>query len=132
MTDDKDQAFSDARDAAESGSARVLQMVLERLGMNAGAQAVFGAAIEKDGRTVIPVAQSIIGTGAGSGGSADEGSGEGAGGGALTRPIGYIEITAENSAFIPLKQPWQEPGLVLAYSVMLLVVLRAAVRIIRG
>ena len=65
MTDGKDQAFSEARDAAESGSARMLEMVLERLGMNTGARAVFGEAIERDGRTVIPVAQSIIGIGAG-------------------------------------------------------------------
>ncbi len=132
MKDDKDQASGEARDAAESGTARMLQVVLERLGMNAGVRAAFGEAVEKDGRTVIPVAQSIIGTGAGSGRSDEAGSGEGAGGGALSRPIGYIEITAEKSVFVPLKRPWQDPGLVLAYSVMALVVLRAAVRIIRG
>ncbi len=108
MTDEKERAYEEAEAAATSGTARMLEMVLERLGAHAGARAVFGEAVEKDGRTVIPVAQSIIGTGAGSGGSDASGSGEGAGGGAMTRPIGYIEMTAQRTVFVPLRQPWQD------------------------
>ena len=135
MTTEKDAAFAAAEEAAHSGSAAMLAMVLDRLGASVGASAVFGEPVEKDGRTVIPVAQAIIGTGGGSGssgGGEDSGTGEGAGGGAVTRPIGYIEITAHGTAFVPLKQPWQDPALVLAYSVLGLVVLRAAVRLVRG
>jgi len=135
MTNEKDEAFAAAEEAAHSGSAGMLAMVLDRLGANTGASAVFGEPVEKDGRTVIPVAQAIIGTGGGSGSSGGAeagGTGEGAGGGAVTRPLGYIEVTANGTAFVPLKQPWQDPALVLAYSVLGLVVLRAAVRLIRG
>lgn len=132
MSDDKDQAFAEAEDAAQSGSAHMLEMVLERLGQHVGARAVFGEAVEKNGRTVIPVAQAMIGTGAGRGSSDESGSGEGAGGGAMTRPLGYIEISDERTVFVPLKQPWQDPGLVLAYSLLGLVVLRAVVRLVRG
>jgi uncharacterized spore protein YtfJ len=130
MTDDKDKALDEAEAAARSGSARLLELVLERLGAHAGARAVFGEPVEKEGRTVIPVAQSMIGTGAGSGGDGS-GSGEGAGGGAVSRPIGYIEVTAQRTVFVPLKQPWQDPGLVLAYSVLGLVLVRMAARLIR-
>ncbi len=135
MTNEKDEAFAAAEEAAHSGSAAMLAMVLDRLGASVGASAVFGEPVEKDGRTVIPVAQAIIGTGGGrgsSGGAEAGGTGEGAGGGAVTRPLGYIEVTAHGAAFVPLKQPWQDPALVLAYSVLGLVVLRAAVRLIRG
>ncbi len=132
MTDDQDQAFDDAEEAAHSGAVGLLETVFNQIGMNAGAKAVFGDPIEKNGRTVIPVAQAVIGTGGGGGSSDKTGSGEGAGGGALTRPLGYIEISDEGTVFVPLRQPWQEPGLVLAYSVLALVVLRTAVRLIRN
>ena len=134
MTDDQDQAFDEAEKASHSGAVGLLETVFNQIGMNAGAKAVFGDPIEKSGRTVIPVAQAVIGTGGGGGGGSSDktGSGEGAGGGALTRPLGYIEISDEGTVFVPLRQPWQEPGLVLAYSVLALVVLRTAVRLIRN
>ena len=132
MSDDKNQAYAAAEEAAGAGSARMLGTVLERLGASAGARAVFGTSVRQDGRTVIPVAQSMIGIGGGGGGSGDSGRGEGAGGGALTKPIGYIEVSADGTAFVPLKRPWQEPALVLAYTVLALVVLRSVVRLIRG
>lgn len=133
MTDDQKQdAFEEAEAAASSGAAGLLETVLDRIGLHAGAKAVFGEPIEKDGRTVIPVAQMIIGTGAGGGSTEEEGTGEGAGGGALTRPLGYIEVTSERAVFVPLKQPWQDPALVLVYALLALVVLRSLVRLVRG
>ncbi len=132
MTDEQAQAFRDAEDAARTGTVRLIETVLERVGMQAGAKAVFGDPIERDGRTVIPVAQMIIGSGAGSGFSDETGEGDGAGGGALTRPLGYIELSGEQATFVPLKQPWQDPVLVLAYSTLALIAARTLVKLIRG
>ena len=78
------------------------------------------------------MAQSIFGTGGGGGESEETGSGSGAGGGALTKPLGYIEITDSQTTFVPLRQPYQDPLVVLAYSLLALVVLRALVRLVRG
>jgi len=132
MTDEQPQAFHDAEDAARSGTARLIETVIERIGLNAGAQAVFGEPVERDGRTVIPVAQMIIGSGAGSGFSEETGEGDGGGGGALTRPLGYIELTSEDATFVPLKRPWQDPVLVLAYSTLALIATRTLVKLVRG
>jgi uncharacterized spore protein YtfJ len=132
MTDDEDQAMEAAEHAASSGAAGLLATVLDRIGLNSGAKAVFGEPLEQDGRTVIPVAQTIIGSGAGGGVSEEDGQGEGAGGGALTRPLGYIEVSGEGAAFVPLKQPWQDPALVIAYALLALVIGRTLVRLIRG
>ncbi len=133
MTDDKDQAFAAAEEAAHSGSTRMLELVLERLGSSTGARAVFGEPVEKDGRTIIPVAQSIIGTGAGSGSSDSD------------------RMPAKVPAVVPCRDPsatsrsapgarpscrsssrGRIPRWCWPYSVLGLVVLRTAVRLIRG
>ena len=126
-----------AREEAENMANKVpamLEGLAEKIGANAGAQAVFGDPVKEDGRKVIPVAQSIVGTGAGGGGNADDqaGSGLGAGAGALTRPLGYIEVTPDGAAFVPLRQPWAEPRLVFAYTLLALVVARTLVKLVRG
>jgi len=132
MTDEQDQAFEEAQEAAKKGIAGLIEQLADRIGAHAGAKAVFGDPVEKNGRTVIPVAQSIFGTGGGGGESEETGSGSGAGGGALTKPLGYIEITDSQTTFVPLRQPYQDPLVVLAYSLLALVVLRALVRLVRG
>jgi len=93
---------------------------------------VFGEPVEKEGRTVIPVAQSMWGSGAGSGMSDGEGSGSGAGGGAMTKPVGYIEVTGQGASFVPLARPWQDAKLVLAWAVAIWLISRALNRILRG
>ncbi len=80
----------EAKGAATGFSAEFLESLADRIGAHAGSTAVFDDPIEKDGRTVIPVAQSMWGTGAGSGQSEDMGSGGGGGGGAMSRPVGFI------------------------------------------
>jgi len=134
MTDEQMDA---ARDQAEDMAGKVpglLEGLAEKIGANAGAKAVFGKPVREGERTVIPVAQSVVGTGAGGGGSNEDaaGSGLGAGGGALTRPLGYIEVTAEGASFVPLKQPWADPKLVLAYAAVVLIVARTLVKLVRG
>jgi len=155
MTDELDQAYADAQGAAAGGAAGLLEQVADRIGQHAGATAVFGEPVEQDGRTVIPVAQVAIGAGAGGGTSegigaeeqesAEEsaGAGEegaagvvggaaGAGGGALSRPLGYIEVSADGARFVPLKRPWADPPLVIAYALLALVIGRVLVRVVRG
>lgn len=133
MTEERiNEAVKSAEDMA-SRVPRMLEGLAERLGASTGASAVFGEPVERDGITVIPVAQSMVGTGAAGGGQA-EGSdaGIGAGGGAMTRPLGYIEVTPGGAAFVPLKQPWADAKLVLAYATIVLIVARTVVKLIRG
>lgn len=131
MNDDATRAHEEAQSMA-SKVPGLLEGLAERLGTHAGAQAVFGQPVEKDGRTVIPVAQAIIGTGAGAGGETEAGSGIGAGGGAMTRPLGYIEVTADAAAFVPLTRPWGDARLILAWTLLALVLSRALVKLLRG
>ena len=92
MTDDTTQAYADAEAAASPSLAELVDQVTDKLGLHAGARAVFGEPVERHGVTVIPVAQMAIGAGASGRMPATAESGSGAGGGAATRPIGYIEI----------------------------------------
>ena len=132
MTDDEAQAHEDAETAAREGAAELLERVADRIGLHAGAQAVFGEPVERDGVTVIPVAQMIIGAGAGAGSSADEEAGAGAGGGALTRPLGYIEVGDRGAVFQRIRQPWENAGLIVSIAFALLLLAKAVRTLIRG
>ena len=133
MTDERTtEAVQSAEDMA-SKVPRMLEALAERLGASAGASAVFGEPGERNGITVIPVAQSMVGTGAGGGGQADgSDSGLGAGGGALTRPLGYIEVSATGARFVPGRRPWQDPLLVLAATPIVFILARTLVKLVRG
>ena len=50
-----------------TGSARVVERLAELVGGAAGASSVFGAAVERDGVTIVPVARARWGFGGGSG-----------------------------------------------------------------
>jgi uncharacterized spore protein YtfJ len=128
----REKAEKEAREAAEGGVPGLLTSMAEKVGATARVNAVFGEPVERDGRTVIPVAQSMWGSGAGSGMSEQQGSGSGAGGGALTRPVGYIEVTSQGASFVPLQRPWQDAKLVLAWAVAIWLASRALNRILRG
>jgi uncharacterized spore protein YtfJ len=132
MTDQNGQAFEDAQEAAGAGVAGLLETMLDGIGLNAGAKAVFGVAIEKNGRTVIPVAQMMIGTGAGGGDSKLAGHGTGAGGGALTRPLGYIEISDEQTEFVPLRRPLQDPVVIISVAFAAYLAAKAISKLLRG
>ena len=122
MTDDETGAYADAEAAAHEGAVALLEGVADKVGLHAGAKAVFGEPVERDGVTVVPVAQMIIGTGAGGGSMAGQESGAGAGAGALTRPLGYIEIRDGEAVFQAIRQPWQNATLIVsaAFAVLLL------------
>jgi uncharacterized spore protein YtfJ len=85
----------------------MLQRIGESLGSTATVKSVFGEPIRVDGKTVVPVAKVAYGFGAGGGsgtrGSAEDREREGGGGGGGVRafPAGVLEITSENTQFIP-------------------------------
>lgn len=105
--DEQMRSAVDREVAGQSG--RFLEGLAERLGGAAGAAAVYGMPVEREGVTVIPVAKARwgFGGGRGSGGGADSGtgSGEGGGGGMAVSPLGYIEIANGQAEFKRIKDP---------------------------
>jgi uncharacterized spore protein YtfJ len=131
-TEPTGEAFDDARFAADAGAANLLTTVIDQIGGKAGANAVFGEPIERGNLTVVPVAQMIIGAGAGNGIHDEAGSGAGAGSGALTRPIGHIEISEAGAQFVPLRRPWFDGGLMVALAFSGLLAAKAISKLLRG
>jgi hypothetical protein len=123
MTTAEDQA----QQAAENDlGSRLLERLASQVGGKAGAKAVFGDAVERDGITVIPVARVRWGIGAG-GGQGPDGSGSGGGGGVAADPIGYIEVTSAGATFRPIPRSFG-PGTVVGGALALAIVLRALAR----
>jgi uncharacterized spore protein YtfJ len=93
----------------------LLSTLAERIGARLGAATVFGAPIERDGVTVVPVAVARFGIGAGGGTDPSKGQeGEGGGGGGAVTPTGYIELKDGRSRFVPVVHPARMLALVLA------------------
>ena len=85
---------------------------VEHLRTSANVKTVYGTPITNDGKTVIPVAKVLYGFGAGSGHGTHakksrngktpaEGEGEGAGGAVAAKPVGVVEITGDETRFVP-------------------------------
>jgi uncharacterized spore protein YtfJ len=104
------------------------QDVMEKLGAlkdAATVQRVFGEPQTFADRMVIPVAEVRTGMGfgigpckgrhkaEGDGGEEPEGEGVGAGGGAMSRPVGVVEVTQQGTSFIPIKTPMSPMGFVM-------------------
>jgi len=91
----------------------MLEKIGDKLGSTATVKAVYGDPIHAEGKTVVPVAKVAYGFGAGfgsghgrhaAGGDSSEGKhGEGGGGGGGVRafPAGALEITADETRFVP-------------------------------
>lgn len=119
--------------AAQAGTTNFPEGLIERLanhiGGYAGAQAVFGQPVERDGVTVIPVAKVRWGFGGGAGtgskpGSGEEGAGGGGGGGVNAVPVGFIEISNGQARFVPWEDPASRWPLLVAGAVAAWIVLR--------
>lgn len=82
--------------------------LIDGLRDSANVSAVFGDPVEREGRTVVPVARVGMGVGGGlgvgpeNGEVADGGGGFGSGGGAMARPVGALEITDHDTRFVPV------------------------------
>jgi len=141
MTDPMDEAKREA----EAGVAddRFSKLV-ESLGGTASAQAVFGAAVEKDGVTIVPVARVRYGVGGGGGrgpgrkkkrdASDREQVGYGHGGGVQAVPVGYIELRDGQASYKRIADPARPLAMlllfplvgVISFGVMVAISLQAA------
>ena len=80
---------------------QVFRTVVDRM---QGARLCYGDPVSAEGRTVIPVARVSARGGLGFGAGAGEGEGEGGGGGGKlsATPVGFIEVTADGTRFVPI------------------------------
>jgi uncharacterized spore protein YtfJ len=97
----------------------LLQSLKESILSQASVKAIYGEPISDHGKTVVPVAKIIYGygAGAGTGGVGDSSArGEGGGGGGVVRaiPIGVIEISEQQTRFVPITDRKKLTGAVLA------------------
>ncbi len=95
----------------------LIESAVDHLRTSASVKTVYGEPVVVDGKTIIPVAKVAYGFGGGTGTkkapgpAAEEGkepaggaSGEGAGGGVAAKPVGVVEITGEETKFVPFSQ----------------------------
>ena len=86
---------------------QVFDSMIERLNGGASVKAVYGEPVEAQGKTIIPVAKVMYGFGGGFGETGKEKKngadkeGGGAGGGIRAKPVGVIEVTEEDTRFVP-------------------------------
>src|SRR6202453_5465323 len=97
----------------------VLQSLKESIVTQATVKAIYGEPISAQGKTVIPVAKIMYGYGAGAGpgGVGDtsaRGEGGGGGGGVRAIPVGVIEISDQQTCFVPITDRKKLTGAVLA------------------
>jgi uncharacterized spore protein YtfJ len=107
----------------------LLATLAERIGARIGASTIYGAPVERDGVTVVPVAVARFAFGGG--GGADSGKsqeGEGGGGGGGVTPVGYIELKGGRSRFVPVVHPARMFALLLAAAVAALAIVRPTVQ----
>lgn len=120
--------------AASPGTAthhaeKLLSALAERVGAEFTASNVFGAPVERDGVTVVPVAAARFGFGGGAGADPRKGQdGSGAGAGGMVAAVGYIEIKGGDSRFVPVVHPARMLALISATIVVGLLITRPTTR----
>jgi len=91
--------------------------IVERLQASANVKMIYGDPVTAEGKTVIPVARVSYGFGAGfapgKNGETETPSGGGAGGGVAATAIGLVEITKEDTKFIPIRDETRLVGALL-------------------
>ncbi len=97
----------------------LLQSLKESILSQASVKAIYGEPIAAQGRTVIPVAKIMYGYGAGAGtcgvgDSSARGEGGGGGGGVRAIPVGVIEVSDQQTRFVPITDRKRLAGAVLA------------------
>jgi uncharacterized spore protein YtfJ len=100
-------------------SLALLQSLKESILSQANVKAIYGEAIAAHGKTVIPVARIMYayGAGAGTGGvgtSSARGEGGGGGGGVRAIPVGVIEVSDQETRFLPITDRKRLAGAALA------------------
>jgi uncharacterized spore protein YtfJ len=117
--------MDEAKREAEAGAADDrLSKLVESLGGTASAQAVFGAPVEKDGVTIVPVARVRYGVGGGGGrgpgrkkrdGDDADQVGYGRGGGVQAAPVGYIELRGGEASYKRIADPARPMAVALLF-----------------
>ena len=97
----------------------VLQSLKESILSQASVKAIYGESISAHGKTIIPVARIMYayGAGAGTGGVGDTSArveGGGGGGGVRAMPVGVIEISDQQTRFVPITDHKKIAGAILA------------------
>jgi uncharacterized spore protein YtfJ len=101
------------------GSVALLQSLKESILGQASVKTIYGEPISAHGKTIIPVAKIMYGygAGAGTGGVGDtsaRGEGGGGGGGVRAVPVGVIEVSDQQTRFVPISDRKKLTGAVLA------------------
>ncbi len=96
----------------------LLQSLKESILSQASVKAIYGEPISAHGKTVIPVARIMYAYGAGAGtrgvgDSSARGEGGGGGGGVRAIPVGVIEISDQQTRFIPITDRKKLTGAIL-------------------
>jgi uncharacterized spore protein YtfJ len=97
----------------------LLQSLKESILSQASVKAIYGEPISAHGKTVVPIAKIMYGYGAGAGtggvgDSSARGEGGGGGGGVRAIPVGVIEISDQQTRFVPITDRKKLAGAVLA------------------
>jgi len=97
----------------------LLQSLKESILSQANVKAIYGEPIAAHGKTVIPVAKIMYAYGAGAatggvGTSSAQGEGGGGGGGVRAIPVGVIEVSDQQTRFVPITDRKRLAGAVLA------------------
>ena len=139
MSEDISRVLREAERAASGRGDDVIQMLADRVGLRAGASAVFGEAVEADGVTVIPVAKVRWGFGGGGGRGIQEGTekgevgeGSGGGGGVMASPLGFIEIRDGRAEFRRTHDPVSAVPVIIASGAAAWLCLRGLKKLLRG
>jgi len=139
MPDDLSRVLREAQAAASGRGQDIIERLADRVGLHAGASAVFADPVERDGITVIPVAKVRWGFGGGSGRGIEEGSetgevgeGSGGGGGVMASPLGFIEIRDGRAEFKRTSDPTAAVPIIVASGVAAWLCLRGLKKLIRG
>ena len=101
------------------GSLALLQSLKESILGQASVKAIYGEPISAHEKTIIPVAKIsyAFGAGVGTGGVGDtkaRGEGGGGGGGVRAVPVGVIEVSSQQTRFIPITDRRKLAGALLA------------------
>ena len=96
----------------------LLQSLKESILSQANVKAIYGEPIAAHGKTVIPVAKIMYGYGAGAGTggvgtSSAQGEGGGGAGGVRAIPVGVIEVSDQQTRFVPITDRKRLAGAVL-------------------
>jgi len=101
------------------GSLALLQSLKESVLGQANVKAIYGEPISAHEKTIIPVATIMYGYGAGAGtggvgNTNTRGEGGGGGGGVRAVPVGVIEVSNQQTRFVPISDRRKLAGAVLA------------------